>query len=158
PVVGTGHHGITGDGAITVINDAGGTIIGGAGSAVNIDNDSDPPNLVQVINHGDMEARSGDGDGVDADGMLKLDNWGEMQACNASGSVNAVGDVFEGVALGGGTINNYKGGTIYGYGRGIQVDDSNNGSAFSAATIYNEGVIQGDGLVNFAPGTDFGIV
>ena len=42
-------------------------------------------------------------------------------------------------------INNFAGGTIYGYGRAIQVDDFSNGAALGATTIYNEGVIRGDG-------------
>src|SRR5262249_49775825 len=55
-IEGTGHHAVTGGGPITVINDAGGTMIGGRGSAVNIDGGG----LVQVINHGDMEGRAVD--------------------------------------------------------------------------------------------------
>ncbi len=47
-------HAITGPGAITVINDEGGLIVGHNGSAVNMDNDADPANAATIINHGTM--------------------------------------------------------------------------------------------------------
>ncbi len=54
-------------------------------------------------------------------------------------------NVSEGIAIGGGTIHNYAGGEIYGYGRAIEVDNSSNSDALGATTIINEGLIQGDG-------------
>ncbi len=45
-------------------------------------------------------------------------------------------NVSEGIAIGGGTIHNYAGGEIYGYGRAIEVDNSSNSDALGATTIY----------------------
>ncbi len=47
--------------------------------------------------------------------------------------------------MGGGTITNYAGARLYGYGRAIQIDNSSNAGAFAATTITNSGLIQGDG-------------
>lgn len=160
------HHGITGSKGITVINELGGTIIGQSGSAVNIDNDGSVANTVTVTNYGIMLGQANptqadsDGDAVDVDGLLKLDNYGQISGLGANGTHDGGANVSEGVAIGGGTINNYAGATIYGYGRAIQVDNSADGPALAATTIYNEGTIQGDGNgpVNFDPGSDTGIV
>lgn len=157
------HHGITGSQGITVINDANGTIIGQSGSAVNIDNDV--TSIVTVTNYGTMlgmanpDQDDSDGDAVDVDGLLNLDNYGQIRGLGANGTHKGGANVSEGIAAGGGTINNYAGATIYGYGRAIQVDDSANGAALAATTIYNEGIIQGDGHgpENFEPGSDAGI-
>jgi Ca2+-binding RTX toxin-like protein len=53
------------------------------------------------------------------------------------------------VTIGGGTVNNYAGGTIYSSQRAITFDGGGNldgtaNPAFAAATVYNEGTIQGD--------------
>lgn len=159
------HHAITGNLAVTVINDAGATLIGRNGSGVNIDNDASVENTVHVTNHGDIFGKSqgyidSDGDAVDVDGLLQLDNYGNVKGLGANGTHDGGANVSEGVAAGGGTINNYAGATIYGYGRAIQMDDSAEGAALGATTIYNEGLIQGDGHgpQNFEAGSDFGIV
>ncbi len=160
------HHGITGAQGITVTNDLGGTIIGQSGGAVNIDNNGDVANMVTVTNRGTMlgQADAGqddsDGDAIDVDGLLKLDNYGQIRGLGANGTHDGGANVSEGVAAGGGTINNYAGGEIYGYGRAIQIDDSANGGALAATTVTNEGIIQGGGHgpENFEPGTDAGIV
>ncbi|MEH2513014.1 Ca2+-binding RTX toxin-like protein [Nitrobacteraceae bacterium AZCC 1564] len=159
------HHGITGAQGITVINDAGATIIGQSGSAVNIDNADGEANKVTVTNHGTLLGMANasqddsDGDAVDVDGLLQLDNYGQIRGLGATGTHDGGANVSEGVAAGGGAINNYAGATIYGYGRAIQIDDSTNGGALAATTIYNEGTIQGDGHgpENFEPGSDAGI-
>ncbi|MBN9023000.1 MAG: hypothetical protein J0H08_13080, partial [Rhizobiales bacterium] len=145
-----GKHGITGEQAVTVYNAAGATIAGNNGSAVNIDNAPGDANTVHVTNHGTMEGRSAetsdsDGDAIDTDGLLVLDNWGEVKGLGHEGYHEGDPNLSEGVAMGGGTINNNEGGLIYGYGRAIQVDDSANGGAFSATTIDNAGVIEGGG-------------
>ncbi|MCB1489211.1 MAG: hypothetical protein KDJ88_17365 [Bauldia sp.] len=142
-----GKHGITGDEAVTVFNDVGGTIIGHDGSAVNIDNTS---GTVVITNYGTMEGRSAetgdsDGDAIDTDGLLALDNYGSIMGLGHEGYHDGDPNLSEGIATGGGTINNFAGGEIYGYGRAIQVDDSANGAALSATTIYNEGTIEGGG-------------
>ncbi len=160
------HHGVTGSQGITVINDLGGTIIGQSGSAVNIDNDASADNLVTVVNKGvmlgeaDPNQSDSDGDAVDVDGLVNLDNYGQISGLGAHGTHDGGANVSEGVAAGGGTIHNEAGATIYGYGRAIQIDNSNNGGAFASTTIINEGLIQGDGHgpVDFDEGTDAGIV
>jgi hypothetical protein len=115
-------HGITGDEAVTVYNALGGEIIGRNGSAVNIDNGSAVEDTVFVTNYGTMEGRSAgtedsDGDAIDTDGLLHLDNYGSVKGLGASGYHDGVANVSEGIAMGGGTINNYAGAVIYGYGR-----------------------------------------
>src|SRR5262249_24904168 len=143
-------HGITGTHGITVNNDVGGSIIGNSGSAVNIDN-GDNGETVYVVNHGTMTgaAQEGysdsDGDAIDTDGLLHLRNDGRIQGIGAFGYHGDEVNVTEGVAAGGGYIENDAGGVIYGYGRAIQVDDSSNGAAPAAVTIINAGTIQGDG-------------
>lgn len=145
-------HGVTGDFGVKVTND--GEIIGRDGSAVNIDNDASEAQRVFVTNRGSMEGRSAgtsdsDGDAVDVDGLATIENYGSIKGLGANGyhdGTSAVdANVSEGIAMGGGTINNYADGTIYGYGRAIQVDNSENGGAWGATQIYNEGLIQGDG-------------
>lgn len=143
-------HAVTGKKGITVINDAGATMIGRNGSALNMDNDAAVANTARVTNHGLMEGRSAgyddsDGDAIDTDGLLQLDNWGRIAGLGAHGSHDGEANVAEGIAMGGGAITNHVGATIYGWGRAIQVDDSANGGALAAATIYNDGTIQGDG-------------
>src|SRR5262249_44461497 len=84
-------------------------------------------------------AGASDGDGIDVDGLVALDNHGLVQGLGTWS-----GGLSEAVTVGGGTINNFAGGTIHGSNRAITVDDSNLGNAFAATTIFNEGVIQGD--------------
>ncbi len=143
-------HAITGSGAITVINDAGGLIVGHNGSAVNMDNGSSEAEAAHITNYGTMLGDSAgisdsDGDAIDVDGIVYLDNYGTVRGEGANGTHKGEANVSEGVAAGGGTIHNYAGATIYGYGRAIQIDNSSNGPAAAATTIINEGTIQGDG-------------
>jgi Ca2+-binding RTX toxin-like protein len=159
------HHAVSGKVAMTVINDEGGTMIGRNGSAVNVDNKPGVANTVFITNHGTMLGESAnyadsDGDAVDVDALLQLDNYGDIKGLGANGTHNGGANVSEGVAIGGGVINNYAGATIYGYGRAIQVDDSAQGPALAVTAIYNEGTVQGDGHgpQNFEEGSDAGIV
>lgn len=143
-------HAITNKKGITVINDAGATLIGRNGSGINIDNDATVANIVYVTNRGTIIGASAgyedsDGDAIDTDGLVNLDNYGLVEGIGANGYHNGEVNVSEGAAIGGGVINNFAGGMIYGYGRAIQVDDSSNGAALGATTIYNEGQIRGDG-------------
>ncbi len=129
-------HGITGKFAITVNND--GTITGQLGSGINLDTVS---GTTDVVNHGTISGTAGgtqDGDGIDVDYLLNLDNYGSIQAFGIS-----TGNLSEAVTIGGGTINNYAGGVIQSVQRAITVDDSNDGNAPAATTIYNEGSIIG---------------
>ncbi len=139
-------HAVTGERAITVYNE--GTMIGRNGSAVNMDTSG--TEVVTVTNRGRMEGRSADltdsdGDAIDVDSLLTLDNYGFVGGMGHEGYHNGEPNVSEGVAIGGGTIRNHAGGEIYGYGRAIQVDNSSNGNAWAATTIVNAGLIRGDG-------------
>jgi hypothetical protein len=143
-------HAVTNKKGITVINDAGASLIGRNGSGINIDNDATIANIVYVTNRGTIIGASAgyedsDGDAIDADGLVNLDNYSLVEGIGANGYHNGEVNVSEGIAAGGGVINNYAGGMIYGYGRAIQVDDSSNGPALGATTIHNEGQIRGDG-------------
>lgn len=148
------HHAVTGKKSLTLVNDAGGTLVGRNGSAVNIDNDAGVGNTVFVTNRGTMEGRSAgyedsDGDAIDTDGLASIENWGQIKGLGAHGYHNGNeatdANISEAIAIGGGTIVNHAGGTIYGYGRAIQIDDSSNGAAFASTTITNEGTIEGAG-------------
>jgi Ca2+-binding RTX toxin-like protein len=131
-------HGITGDNPVTVTNY--GEIIGNSGSGINLDTIS--TTTTSIKNHGTIIGTSvnGDGDGVDVDGLIALDNFGMIQAAG----VSIAGEVQEGVTIGGGTINNFAGAVIQSFERAITVDDSNLGNAFAPTIIYNEGKIEGD--------------
>jgi PEP-CTERM motif len=138
-------HGITGKLPTTINND--GTILGQAGSGLNFD--TQPTAVVTVNNTGTItgtaipgatgDADGQDGDGVDIDGLVAINNHGTI---NTAG-INAA-NLNEALAIGGGTVNNYAGATIESVQRAITVDDSNDGNAFGPTTIYNEGTIKGD--------------
>ncbi|MEN3382879.1 MAG: hypothetical protein V7608_2923, partial [Hyphomicrobiales bacterium] len=133
-------HGITGKQAITVDNDAGASITGQLGSGINLDTAANT--MTTVNNSGTITGNAGgtsDGDGIDVDGLIALNNHGLIQ-----GLGTWTGGLSEAVTVGGGLINNFAGGVIYSVQRAITVDDSNLGNAFAATTIYNEGTIRGD--------------
>jgi Hint domain len=132
------HHGITGEFGITVNND--GLIQGQLGSGINMDTTSTSGTTI-VVNHGTIEGNAGgstDGDGIDVDYLLNLDNYGSVLATGTS-----TAGLSEAITIGGGTINNFAGGVIKSNERAITVDDSNGGNAFGPTTIYNEGRIVG---------------
>lgn len=152
-------HGITGDAPVTVNND--GTITGDLGSGINLDTPS--LSMTTVTNHGTIIGTGGylagvavDGDGIDVDGLLTLDNFGTIQATGvhvveADGTV----DLQEAVTIGGGTIINETGGVITSFERAITVNDSdgtggpdhnnggNGGNGWAPTTIVNWGLIHG---------------
>jgi hypothetical protein len=152
-------HGITGDQPVTVNND--GTITGDLGSGINLDTPS--LSMTSVTNHGTIIGTGGylagtavDGDGIDVDGLLTLDNFGTIQATGvhvvaADGTV----DLQEAVTIGGGTIINETGGVITSFERAITVNDSdgtggpngsngsNGGNGWAPTTITNWGLIHG---------------
>lgn len=161
----TGRSGIATDGSntgptvITVTNNAGGMIAGQNGSGINIDGVSASV-VANVTNAFGATFKGGvmagvtdaDGDGIDVDGVLNLNNSGDVLGLGAVGNNNA-----EGLAIGGGTIINTATGRIIGSstaadapngdptrgGNGILADDSNGGSAVAATSITNSGLIQG---------------
>ncbi|MES1936830.1 beta strand repeat-containing protein [Salinisphaera hydrothermalis] len=109
-------HGITGgntdtstngDYAMRVTNNKGGTIQGDDGSGINIDG-FNGNEKVTVVNHGLIsgDGVTGDGDGVDVDGLVDINNTGTIV------SRNAYQETSEGVTVGGGKIVNS--GTISG--------------------------------------------
>ena len=114
-----GRHGITG-GAIdantaytmTVNNALNGTIQGDNGSGINIDG-FNGKEMVSVTNGGLIVGNgvTGDGDGVDVDGLVTLINTGVIRSLNAVDPSGATA-FSEGVTVGGGTITNS--GTIEG--------------------------------------------
>ena len=171
-VAGTGtiegaRHGITGgntdvttSGAYTlsVTNNLGGTIQGDDGSGINIDG-FNANEVVTVVNHGTITGNgvTGDGDGVDVDGLVNLTNTGTIK------SLHAYNDTSEGVTVGGGTITNS--GTIEGdnlatngdgtansgTGRGITLagvdKDPTTGAPIATQGIYADTTITNTGLI-----------
>ena len=107
-----GRHGITGGNivlpgtyAMSITNNLGGTIQGDNGSGINIDG-LNGNEVVTVVNHGTITGNgvTGDGDGIDVDGILNLTNTGTIKSLNA---VSATGiAASEGLTIGGGTIVN----------------------------------------------------
>ncbi|MFK4511416.1 hypothetical protein LPJ38_05850 [Bradyrhizobium daqingense] len=130
-------HGITGDQPITISNDAGGSVIGGAGSGINMDTAS--TTSTTILNSGLITGHAdgiSDGDGIDVDGLIALTNYGAITTTGHSDGILA-----EALTIGGGSIINY--GTIESVERAITVDDSNLGNAFAPTMIHNEGTIRG---------------
>lgn len=133
-------HGITGDQPITVSND--GTIIGRSGSGINMDSAANT--TTTVTNRGTITGTAvggADADGIDVDGLVSIDNFGTIKA---AGLVSATNGLNEALAIGGGFVHNEAGGLIVSDQRAITVDDSNDGSAFAAMTIVNDGTIRGN--------------
>ncbi|WP_441237723.1 beta strand repeat-containing protein [Bradyrhizobium sp. 930_D9_N1_4] len=133
-------HAITGDQPITVTND--GAIIGRSGSGINMDSAANTTTI--VTNHGTITGTSvggADADGVDVDGLVSIDNFGTIKAVGLTSGANGLN---EALAIGGGFVHNEAGGLIVSDQRAITVDDSNDGSAFAAMTIINDGTIRGN--------------
>jgi uncharacterized protein with beta-barrel porin domain len=130
-------HGITGDLAQVVNND--GVITGQAGSGINIDSVSGTT-IVNNTSHGVITgtALNGDGDGIDVDYLVNVNNSGTIQAVGTF-----AGETNEALAIGGGSVVNNAGGVITSVQRAITVDDSNLGNAFGAVSIDNAGTITG---------------
>ncbi|MET0314087.1 MAG: calcium-binding protein, partial [Hansschlegelia sp.] len=152
------------DSQITVVNEAGATLLGRNGSGVGSDGSA------TVINHGtitgafsDSEGsdthgatpgeddggapdgvNDGDGDGVDVDFYATIENFGVIQGTGAGGTgSDGLPNSSEGVAAGGGVITNHAGATIFGAGSGVLVDDSSQGDAPFLTEIVNDGTISG---------------
>jgi len=108
-----GRHGITGGApdatslfTTTVTNAAGATIRGDNGSGINLDG-FNARQSATVTNAGTIVGNgvTGDGDGVDVDGLITLINTGVIRSLNAVDPSGATA-FSEGVTVGGGTIAN----------------------------------------------------
>lgn len=147
-------HGITADTGITVTNYASGTITGRNGSGVGSDGNGtvvnyglisgDYAGAGKVFSGNDPTSRNGDGDGVDIDGIATITNYGTIRGTGAGGvDSGGLPNGAEGIAAGGGTIDNKAGALISGASVGILVDNGSSGSAVGATTITNAGTIEG---------------
>lgn len=147
-------HGITADNDVTVVNQAGGTIIGRNGSGVGSDGNGTVTNygtitgayagVGNIFDSSGNPKINGDGDGVDIDLIGTVRNFGTIQGTGAGG-VDSGGQPngSEGIAMGGGLVENAAGALISGASRGILIDDGALGSPYGAITITNAGTIQG---------------
>jgi hypothetical protein len=155
-----GRHGITAGAVdetvsftLSVTNQHNATIQGDNGSGMNIDG-FNANEVVTIQNQGTITGNgvTGDGDGVDVDGLVNLTNTGVIRSLNAFSDVP--GGASEGVTTGGGTITNS--GTIEGdvavgnvnaVGRGITlagVDTSGTPEPIYAnSVVTNSGFIKG---------------
>ncbi len=179
-----GRHGITGGAidatvnyAASITNRAGGRIQGDNGSGLNFDG-FNGRQLVTVINAGTIVGNgvTGDGDGIDVDGLVSINNSGVIRSVNAFSPVTSGVAFSEGITVGGGTIVNS--GTIEGLvaagntnalGRGITLvgNDITTGplagtreGLYGNATVTNNagGVIRGQNdsaIVVDGPATGF---
>jgi autotransporter-associated beta strand protein len=160
-----GRHGITGgqDKAtstfvISVTNEAGGIIRGVNGSGINLDGFNGKQSAI-ITNHGTIsgEGVTGDGDGLDVDGIATITNTGIIRSVNAFSAAGAGLAYSEGISVGGGTIVNsgsieglVKTGSTNAVGRGITLagNDLSNGQReglYANASIINQagGLIRG---------------
>lgn len=158
-----GRHGITGGdttGAtytMSITNNFGGIIRGNDGSGINIDG-INANEVVTVINHGTITGNgvTGDGDGVDVDGLVNLTNDGTIK------SLHAYNETSEGITVGGGTITNSgiiegtnaatnADGTLNtGVSHGITlagVDKDSSGNAIPIQGIYGTTLVTNSGLI-----------
>jgi hypothetical protein len=153
-----GRHGITG-GALdatasftaVVNNAAGGVVRGNNGAGLNFDG-FNSRQLVTVSNAGSIIGNgiSGDGDGVDVDGVVRISNSGIIRSLNSFSAVAAGPAYSEGISVGGGSITNS--GTIEGlvangntnaFGRGITLtgNDISGAPAGTREGLYANAVV-----------------
>lgn len=165
-VIDGGRHGITGGAATAataytmhVTNDAGGVIRGSNGAGINLDG-FNANQVATIVNRGTITGHgvTGDGDGVDVDGLVNIVNSGAIRSTNAFSAAGSGLAYSEAISAGGGTIVN--GGTIEGLvaagntnavGRGITLagNDLVNGTRegiYANTTVTNQagGLIRGD--------------
>ncbi|HEX8256239.1 MAG TPA: calcium-binding protein [Allosphingosinicella sp.] len=149
---------------ITVLNSVGGTLEGRNGSGVGSDGTATITNYGSIIGSfsnsvgsdkngttvGELDGggpdgiNDGDGDGIDVDGKATILNGGLIHGVSAGGSgSDGLFNTAEGIAAGGGSIDNLAAGIIRGGGLGILIDDSSQGNAFFLTTVDNKGLIEG---------------
>ena len=139
-------HGVTSDVDVQVNNQAGATIIGRNGSGVGSDGTGTVVNLGLITGSWDGVAINGDGDGVDIDRIATVRNFGTIRGLSAAG-VDSGGraNSAQGVAIGGGLVENAAGALIEGRAQGIlaNLDTNTGGAAVGATTVVNLGTIRG---------------
>jgi hypothetical protein len=159
-------HGITG-GALNntvnfttgVTNKAGGVIKGDNGSGINIDG-FNALQVLTVTNNGLISGNgvTGDGDGIDSDGILNLINTGTVVSVNAFSPSGSGVAQSEGLTVGGGTIVNsgvieglVASGNTNAVGRGISLlgNDVAGGAPGQREAIYGNATVtnQAGGLI-----------
>jgi autotransporter-associated beta strand protein len=164
-VIDGGRHGITGGAAtaatgytMNVTNDAGGVIRGSNGAGINLDG-FNANQVATVVNRGSIIGTgvTGDGDGVDVDGMVNITNSGIIRSSNAFSAAGSGVAYSEGISAGGGTIVNagrieglVAAGNANAVGRGITLagNDLANGTRegiYGNTSVTNQagGVIRG---------------
>ena len=160
-----GRHGITG-GAVdantaytmSVANALGGVIRGDNGSGINLDG-FNGKQVVTVNNAGLIVGNgvTGDGDGVDVDGLVNLINTGVIRSLNAVPEAGESVSFSEGMSVGGGTITNS--GTIEGLvaagnaaGKGIGITLTGNDITTGANAGNRDGLYGNATVANQAGG------
>ena len=153
-----GRHGITAGAvddtvsfSLSVTNQLNATIQGDDGSGMNIDG-FNANEVVTIQNDGTITGNgvTGDGDGVDVDGIVNLTNTGVIRSLNSFSAVP--GAASEGVTTGGGVITNsgtIKGdvaaGNINAVGRGITLAGVD--SSGTPEPIYADSVVTNSGFI-----------
>jgi len=142
-----GRHGITGaqqdatsSFVISVRNEAGGIIRGINGSGINIDGFNAKQSAI-IVNHGTITGNgvTGDGDGLDVDGVANITNTGIIRSINAFSAAGAGLAFSEGISVGGGTIINS--GTIEGL-----VNSGNSNAVGRGITLAGNDIAGSNGL------------
>ena len=142
-----GRHGITGGApdagtafATTVVNLPGGTIQGDNGSGINLDG-FNAKQSATVTNGGLIVGNgvTGDGDGVDVDGLVTLINTGVIRSLNAVPGKGETSAFSEGISVGGGSITNS--GLIEGL-----VADGNAGAKGIGITLTGADILDKNGV------------
>ena len=144
---------------LDVTNNAGGIIRGNNGSGLNIDG-VNGKQVVTVVNHGTIVGNgvTGDGDGVDVDGIANITNTGIIRSTNAYNPPGGGPASSEGITAGGGTIVNsgiieglVAPGNTNAVGRGITLSGNDIASGPRAGT--REGLYGNATITNQAGGT-----
>lgn len=160
-----GRHGITG-GALNstssfsmgVTNAAGGIIRGNNGSGLNLDG-FNALQMVTLTNRGTIVGNgiTGDGDGVDVDGLVTVINSGIIRSVNAFSAAGSGLAFSEGITVGGGTITNsglieglVAAGNTNAVGRGITLSGNDITSGLLAG--QREGIYGNATIVNLSGG------
>ena len=173
-VISGSRHGVESDVSaanITITNRASGQIIGRNGSGIGFDADNASAANVVVHNYGLIRGdyagvgnvidrtgtasftHDGDGDGIDVDGAVTINNYatGQILSTGAGGfDSDGRANNSEAIAIGGGIV--YNEGLIRGASRGILVNRDTNidRSAVAATTITNQAGATIQGLNGFA--------